>query len=148
MHWFYQSIAAALLIVPAWLAVGFFQKNFGLRSEIFLVWYMVGVIPGVCFLDGKIFSSSLPIIVIASTILGGLTFGAISNIWIFHAVSAAPNPGLPLALLGITNVLVFVGAAVLGRILPKYFEQAAFDYHHLLGVLLVAAGTALIAIKR
>ncbi len=148
MQWFYQSVAAALLLVPTWLAVGFFQKNFGLRSEVFLVWNMIGITIGVYVFDRKIFDPSIPVVAITTVVLLGLTIGTSANVLLFRAVITAPNPGLPLVLLGITNALVFVVSILLGRILPKYFEQAAFDYFHLLGIFLVSTGVALIAIKR
>ena len=41
-NWLFQSLVSTVLLVPAWLSVGFFGKNYGVRPDVFMVWYLAG----------------------------------------------------------------------------------------------------------
>jgi protein involved in polysaccharide export with SLBB domain len=138
-----------LCLIPAWLAIGFFNRNYQVGSDVFLIWYFLGIVIASAFLRGQSLNAIIPSWKIVGTILlVGLTFGAVSNILLFRAVATAPNPGLPVAIANVASVGVFLAAAVLSRWAPKYFNVVKIDGVALVGVALVVAGASLIAIRR
>ena len=152
LSWLGQSFLAMALLVPTWLSINFFARNFNIKGEILLFWYMWGVIigTGASFLFRRLaVADVIPhrLSVIAMLMLG-LTFGAALNILLFSAVAQAPNPGVPIAISNVASVLVFISAALLAVWLPKYFSNIAFSPQHFLGVLLAVLGVVLITLKK
>ena len=147
-NWFPQSIIAMLLLIPAWLAIGFFDRNYAVRSDVFLIWYFLGVaitsFLGIRSIDALVPSAKLDSLML----LVGLTIGAFANILLYRAVAGAPNPGLPVAIANVASIGVFLTAALLGRLAPRYFDPVQVDGWSLTGVILTVAGASIIAIRR
>lgn len=148
-NWFSQSAIAMLCLVPAWLAIGFFDKNYHIRPDVFLVWYFLGIVITTVLFRGSPLSSFAPSVKMVGVMLFiGFTIGAISNIMLFRAVASAPNPGLPVAIANVASVGVFFVAVLLARWAPTYFKAVKIDGWSLLGVLLTIAGVSIIATRR
>lgn len=152
LGWFGRSaIAAALFIVP-FLSVNFFVRNFHLRPEIILVWYFVGLALGTLSLlfsfkmvSWQELSPTIPLLTVA---FFGFIFGSLPNILLYQAIPAAPNPGLPMAIINVATVITFLAAIGLAKVLPQWFEAAKFDWVHLGGIILTALGVALLSLRR
>ena len=149
MSWLALSIIATLCIIPAFLAIPFFAKNFGVRPEVFMTWYFVGVCTGVSLLltgagSGKeLLGSGLP--VTAAIVAIGFVFGAIANSFLFRAISLAPNPGMPPVIYSMASVLVFILSALFATRLPALFKQVNADIDRLVGIGIVIFGLFLVA---
>ena len=147
--WFFQSLVALILLAPIWLLIGFFERNFKIHSQVFVVWYFLGVAIASAFFGGQGVGKLIPSLWSVTTILLiGLTLGGVANIQLFKAVAVAPNPGLPVAIANGASVLVFLSAFVLSRLLPNYFNSAKWDWYTFLGVILTFSGVGIIAIRR
>lgn len=149
MGWLAKSFLSFLFIIPAWLSIGFLKKNFEISGEMTTIGYFAGTALGsaiVLILTGELtFSSSvklqLPLAV-------GLILGAATNLLLFSAIPDAPNPGLPIAIQSSSMIFVFLFTILLGSWLPEKFDPVRMDYIHLVGVLLIFAGVAVIAIRK
>ena len=147
--WLMQSLIAMLLLVPAWISIGFFDRNFQVKSDIFLIWYFMGAAIASACLNGLSYEKIVPSCKLASVMmLIGLTFGSAANILLFRAVVIAPNPGLPVAIANVASVGVFLVSLLLCRWLPSYFSTVKIDKWSLLGVGLTIIGSAIIATRR
>lgn len=148
-NWFGQSLIAMLCLIPAWLAIGFFDRNYQVSPNIFLIWYFLGCIITSILFGGSPLKAIVPSWKTAGVmLLIGLTIGAIANILIFRAVTSAPNPGLPVAIANVASVGVFLAAGLLSWLAPKYFGYVKTDILAFLGVVLTVIGASLIAIRR
>ena len=148
-NWLSQSLIAAILLIPAWLAIGFFDRNYQVKPETFLVWYFPGVIALAILFRQSPLKALVPSFgIVCAILLIGLALGGISNVLMFRAVANAPNPGLPLVLLNITNVGVYLIAAPLSRWLPSYFSTVKIDMYTFFGVVLVTVGASMIAVRQ
>jgi len=56
--WFLKAILSLFLVVPGWMGVQFFHKNFGVRSEVFVVWYFLALAGGIIVLSGIVLLGS------------------------------------------------------------------------------------------
>jgi len=147
--WVAQSFIALFCLIPAWLAIGFFDRNFKVSSDVFLFWYMLGIIIALaCFKGFSGETIGLPWKMAGAILIIGLTVGAIANIMIFRAVAGAPNPGLALSIANAANVGVFLAAFALSLWAPSYFNSAKFDSWSFLGVMLVVVGVSIVVIRR
>jgi len=147
-NWLGQSVIAMLCLIPAWLAIGFFDRNYQVRPEVFLIWYFLGVAITSVLFGGSSLNAIVPSKeIVGAILLIGLTVGAIANILLFRAVIVAPNPGLPVAIANVASVGVFLAAALLSRWLPSYFNSVKTDGWAFLGVVLTVIGASLIAIR-
>ena len=147
--WLFQSLASTFLIVPAWLAVDFFAKNFKMRAEVFLLYYFLGTLIGAGVWKAITRPSDLvhSWSIALAVVLIGISFGAACNVLMYQAIASAPNPGLPIAIIEGASVLVFLGALLLGSILPMYFSPSTFDLQQLFGILLVISGVVIIGLR-
>lgn len=147
--WFWQSVVAMLLLVPAWLAIPFFERNYHVPGQVFLVWYMPGMYLGVlawCMDQQHLRSAIWPGAGVACALaLVGLLCGAVANVTLFGAVGNAPNPGVPVAIANVACLGVFAASVLLPKVLPKYFKVVSAEPLQLFGVVLVIAGAAFIA---
>jgi hypothetical protein len=146
--WLMQSLIGMLILVPGWLAIGFFGRNYQLSSDIFVVWYFLGGGVGAALFGRTPFASLIPSgWVVASAFLLGVLICGSSNILIFRAVASAPNPGLPVAIINASSILVFFASAGLAWIAPRFFDAVTIDLRSFIGVVLTIAGVAFIAIR-
>ena len=149
MNWAVMSIAGMICIIPSWIGIPFFEKTFGVRPEIFMIWYFLGVIAGSSLYlnyGGVPLVPSLSALMLAVAI--GLTFGAAANMLLFAATAAAPNPGLPSAIASSASVFVFALGLILFRLYPANFNEVRFDGYHLMGIFIVIAGIVLMVKPR
>ncbi|MBI2039398.1 MAG: hypothetical protein HYT22_03960 [Candidatus Niyogibacteria bacterium] len=147
--WLWQSVISMLCLIVPWLSIGFFDRNFQVRPDVFLIWYFLGVAATSMFFGGAPFTAIAPSWkLVGGMLFVGLTFGAIANLLIFRAVAVAPNPGLPLAIVNVSSVAVFVISALLARWIPDHFSPVKTDLWSATGVLLTIIGASLIAIRR
>ncbi len=147
MGWLTQSFIAVAFLTPAWLAIPFFQRNFGVSAGAFLVWYFVGTSLSVALfgVPRQALVPSVPLVVAITVV--GCVFGGIANGSLFSAVAGAPNPGLAVAISNGAALTTFVAAVVFSRLWPTHFAAAEFSIQSLIGAVLIVAGAALIAIK-
>lgn len=147
-QWFLQAIGATLCIVPAFLSIPFFKKNFGVDPLLFLTWYFAGTaITNAFVVRYAGFSRSLvpDATVVGAMLAIGLTFGAAANGLLFLSVANAPNPGLPPVIYGSSSMIVFVLAAVFAVKIPRLFNAVNTDLDRFVGILFVLLGLFFIA---
>ncbi|MDO8435469.1 MAG: hypothetical protein Q7S89_02195 [bacterium] len=147
-NWFGQSLIAMILLIPSWLAVGFFERNYQIKSDVYIVWFFLGMA-----VTPALFGSPLALIapswrLIGAMLLIGITIGGVANVLLFRAVITAPNPGLPVAISNAASVGVFLAAALLARLMPNYFNAVKVDGVAFLGVAFVMTGVSIIAFRR
>jgi uncharacterized membrane protein AbrB (regulator of aidB expression) len=141
---------ALFCLVPAWFAIGFFDRNYQVRPNVFLIWYFLGGALTSVFFGGSSLSAIMPSWkLVLAMLLIGLTVGGGANILLFRAVADAPNPGLPVAIGNGASVVVFLVAILLSRWAPSssYFNPVEADPWSFLGVLLTVIGASIIAIR-
>lgn len=152
MNWLSQSLLATGLLIPCWIAIGFFEKNYGVKSDVFLIWYFIGSILTWVWMSssgGSNLSGVLPSFWVAlSILLVGATLGAGANLLLFRAVETAPNPGVPVAISSFASVGLFLISILLAKVLPGYFSSVKFDTQSLIGVILTVVGVSTLALKR
>jgi hypothetical protein len=150
--WFAQSIIAATLLVPAWLAIGFFHKNFRVQPEVFLIWYFVGVCIASIIMNTHAtnsIKSIFPSLILVCIILFiGFSIGGVANVQLFKAIGNAPNPGIPVAIANTASIGVFIFSALLAMLLPRYFNAPQMDFWTFVGVILTIIGVSIIALRR
>lgn len=147
--WFGQAMTATLFLIPGWLAIGFFERNFQVKPDVFLVWYALGMAITATWLG----ESPLQALVTSWRVVGmillvGFTVGGVANILLFQAVGRAPNPGLPVAIASAASVGVFLVGALLSVWLPRYFDSVKVDAWSLIGLVLTITGVSIISIRR
>lgn len=148
--WLWQAFAAVALVTPAWLAIGFWKRNFGVPSDVFLVWYFAGGALGTYLLNcrGGTYTFYPSTVLVAAMLIFGLTCGALGNMLGFRSVTSAPNAGLAITVLGLGGVATYFATVALSRWLPQYFDSTQIGLRHVLGLALMFAGTALFFIKK
>lgn len=147
-QWLAQALIGMALIVPGWIAIPFFNRNFGIATDIFLAWYLLG---GVL---GTVIFTRLPLVSffpstgsVSAIILLGILLCGLANLFIFRSVAAAPNPGLAVAIVNAASVIVFFFTAILAKSSPRFFDPVRIDATSLLGTTLTVIGAMLIAFK-
>ena len=146
-NWVVQSLVAMLIISPIWVAIGFFDKNFHVKPDVFLIWYFLGVVVTTLFLgESPAKSFVLPLKVFCLLLFIGLV-GGVANMLLFWAVASAPNPGLPVAIGNGASVGSFLLVILFSRLAPNYFNTAKFDGVSFLGIILTVIGITIIALS-
>lgn len=147
-QWLVQALIGMALIVPGWIAIPFFNRNFGIASDIFLTWYLLGgAIGAIAFTRLPITSFFPSTGIISAIVLLGILLCGLANLFIFRSVAAAPNPGLAVAIVNAASVIVFFFTAVLAKLSPRFFDPVRIDATSLLGTILTVIGATLIAVK-
>jgi hypothetical protein len=148
-HWLVQSLIAVVLLIPVWLSVSFFERNFHVAPEAFVTWYFLGVAitSALCVLPPAqaLFPSAGKV---AGMLLIGLTLGGLANVLVFKAVVGAPNPGLAVTVTQVSSLGVFLAAGLLAKYAPRYFSPVKTDWWSLFGIILTLAGISIIAMRR
>lgn len=146
--WFTKSVLATVAIVPSFIAIPFFRKNFGVDPLVFVVWYFGGTALSIAlFLSAtKGLQALVPELPALLGILAiGMVFGAFANGSLFQAVGLAPNPGLPPVVYATSSMFVFLLSALLASALPALFNPVSTELSRAAGLLLVLAGLYLLA---
>jgi len=146
MGWFSQTVLASVLLIPCWLAIGFFAKNFGVLPTAFLGWFFVGVLGTTIAHAGT--SLMLPWGIVASIVAIGAFFGGPANILLFQAIESARIAALPLALGNVNHFGTYACAIILAAMLPTYFPPATFSWTAVAGIACMGVGATLIALSR
>jgi len=146
--WFTKSILATVSIVPSFIAIPFFRKNFGVDPLVFVIWYFGGTALSIALYLG--FSRGLQAVapqlpVLLGILAIGMIFGAFANGSLFQAVSLAPNPGLPPVVYATSSLFVFLLSALLASALPALFNPVSTELSRIAGLLLVLMGLYLLA---
>lgn len=154
-NWFNQSLIATALVTPCWLAIAFFDRNFGVKPNIFIIWYFAGIALSTALWTvitktngiSQLIPSNLAVI---SVILVGMTLGTVANLLLFTAITTAPNPSFPSVIAnGGGGALVFVFAVILGEIAPRYFGKSDINWMPtVIGLTLVISGTWVLAYSK
>lgn len=145
--WLSQTFLAVVFLTPAWLAMPYFEKTYGVSGTVFGVWYFLGSAVSMAAF-GVPWKTLVPTPgIVGAILLIGLTIGATANALLFTAVAAAPNPGLAVALLNLTGLTTLFGAMALAYFLPAHFAADAITMRTVIGVVLILVGAALIAVK-
>jgi len=149
-EWLVKAIVSMLFFIPGSFAVPVVQRNFGVRPEVILSWWLLGILLGVSVWLGsqsqlRLLMPSAPTLIVG---LLGLTVGTVANICLYQSIAAAPNPGLPVAVRATNAAVVYVITPILVFVMPRYFHNLEFTWHHFLGVTLIVAGTVLVALKQ
>lgn len=147
-NWVWQSVVSMLILSPIWVAIVFFDKNYQIKPNVFLIWYFIGSIAYTAFLEGFSVKSLMPSLGIIFILLVTGLVGGMANTLLFNAVASAPNPGLPVAIGNGASVGSFVLVVLLSRWVPNYFSESKVDIWAFVGILLTVAGVALIATRR
>lgn len=145
---FTKSILATLSIVPAFLAIPFMRRNYGVDPLVFVVWYFGGTALSIAVYLALSRGAAVLVphaAVVAAIVALGLVFGALANGSLFQAVGRAPNPGLPPVIYASSSVVIFTLAALFSRALTGWFSPVSTDVYWLLGLLFVLAGPYLLA---
>lgn len=142
--WFWQSVVGAFFLIPGWIAIPFFQKNFGVRPEDFIIWYLLSAA------FAPVFFGSAAVVPGPGVVTGIMAVGLVvgyANILAFRAtVNSPPNPGIPVAIFtSLSTIGVVLATLALAYLLPKYFDVAAIDVRTLAGVALIIVGMWLVA---
>lgn len=148
-HWFSNAVLATISIIPAFLSIPFFRKNFGVPAEVFMVWYFFGTSCGVVLWMGlqgraEVLIAHGRLVSFTIFLIGG-AFGALANSALFRSIAQAPNPGMPPAVYSAASVVVFCLSALLAAKLPQFFNRVETAPDRLIGVLLVVLGIFLTA---
>ena len=148
-NWLLQSLIALLGLIPAYLAIGFFDRNYNVKPDVFLFWYFLAVAGSSALFGNTQLSALVPSgKVVVAVVLVGLSFGAVANIFQMRAIACAPNPGLAVAIsTGGASVGVFLASGILSRLFPSQFS-GKMDWYSFLGVILTFAGLLLIGSRR
>lgn len=152
MNWYTMAFLSALILTPGFMTPTFFNFNFGLRPDVILAWYFLGMTVG-CWSGALGFgsvgaSSMLPTLPLIGAAAFGFFFGAGSNILLFRSIVVAPNPGMPLAFINLSVVLTTLVSVGLFWVFPKYFPASRIDFIGFIGVAMTVAGVFILAIPR
>ena len=150
MNWFAKSVLAMLFFIPAVMAVPFFLKNFQIRPELTMLWWIVGAAIGIyswLLFSGK-HTFGIPQPAELFIVVLGIVFSAAANILLAQAVSTAPNPGIPIAVVGVNSLVVYLIANPLARVLPRNFTAVEYDPVTIVGIGLIVTGLGIIAAKQ
>jgi len=146
--WFSKSIIATFFVVPAFIAIPFFNTRFNVDPLVFLVWYFIGTALSISIYFVVIGKASVllpsPNLVLAFVAIG-LAFGSIANGSLFQAVSIAPNPGIPPVIYATSSIVVFFLSLFLASKFPAAFKPVSADISRLAGIFLVLFGLYLLA---
>lgn len=152
LGWVGKSIIATLFFVPILIAMGFFGKNFGIKAEVAIICYYAGIILGtLCLaLPSRLLQTQdfKPWGALTALVLMGALLGAMGNILFFNALTEAPNPSLPAAMINLAPGLVLVFSVMLAQWLPQFFVASKLGWHHICGLTLAVVGIVLMSIQR
>ncbi len=153
LNWFAKSLLAMVLIIPFFIAVGFFNKNYNVKPELTVMLWNIGVVVGMYVwsmkvrLYGTMEFNTQTFVICVIILAAGISLGAIANILFAQALAESPNPGLPVAIVNAAAIPVFVISYFLFLLLPAYFNTTSFDPIKLIGVVLTIAGIWIISLK-
>ena len=149
MSWLQYSLVAMVALVPLLVSTGVAAKHFGIKADVIPIYYGVGVTIGI--LLWILSKSRGHELVIGKPqiffVILGMTCGVAVNVCFFKALSMAPNPGLPPAIVNGSSAIAFFIMVPLAAMAPKLFQQVQISWKHALGLILVLIGTSLFSFK-
>lgn len=147
--WFFQTLIGTLILIPGWLAITFFSRNFQVIPDLLIVWYFLGGSIGAAALGRTPMASLFPSFgIVVSLIAIGFIVCGYANLLIFRAVPVAPNQGLPVAISSVASVGVYFVSAGLAWMFPRMFDAVKINPASIFGTLLVISGVAIVAISK
>lgn len=152
LDWLSKSFIAMVCFVPLYLGIPFFFKNYGIRAEITLLLWLIGITLGMGFwtltksdITTSITFDKTTAIAYSAMLLIALTVGTLANIMSSQAVVEAVNPGIPIAIINTASVLVFLLSFVLAAILPSAFNSVEMSLTKIIGIFITIIGLYLIS---
>lgn len=148
--WILKILISAVLIAPFTTFIVFFNKQFGMRPEVFYVaWVLGNIIAFLVFahMSGVIGTFSALLVPFLAAMALGICIGGTANLLYVQAVPHAPNPGLPLAFFSINIPLAYILSYSVSKILPNQLPHVEFNWMNFAGILIVVIGIAMIACR-
>jgi drug/metabolite transporter (DMT)-like permease len=151
LGWLQLAILAAVLHVPGIVCIPLLQKSYGIRPEVTLLWYYIGVYVSVSLLlfgtdhvRFREFLSSWSVLGICAL---GLIVGGLGTVLLFRSIALSPNVALPNAIVHSSAGIAYVALCALSFFLPKWFGIIRFDTISLIAVVLIIAGIIILAMR-
>ncbi len=147
--WDIKALVAVGLVFSLPILLIFFGKQYGMRSEVFLLAWIVGVSVAFIFLTAisetmEIIELVNPFVPFLCVVLFGVILGGVSNILIAQSIAQAPNPGLPWAIFSISTPLAYLLAYALGKVSPTMFPVFEFNWVNFAGVIVLGIGLIMV----
>lgn len=147
MKWVMQSLVAVVLLTPVWIMIPYFGRHWGVSSSVFAIWYFIGTALSLALFPGTAVSIVPSVKTVLVILCLGIFLGGIANGALFSAVVNAPNPGLPVAVANLTCLTTFLLTVLLSRLWPTHFPEVKADVRSVVGMVLMIAGAAIIAVR-
>ena len=155
--WQVKAFIAMLVILPIMVLMPILQKNFGLKPESFFIAWFMGCF--VSFVTMAMYTSVpskeyfSPLWLVGLVFLLAFILGGPGNILLVQsmnmdAIKPPPNPALPFAIVGLASTLAYVLGSLGGKVFPSVFPTVQFSMVNIIGLLLIAAGTAAVMYQK
>ncbi len=143
--WAAKAFLAVVLMAPIPVLLVFFEKRFNLPAEaFFFAWIAGAMLAFVCFAaispSTSVTALVLPLMPFLLVVALGALLGGISNVMVAQSISAAPNPGIPWAIIAVNTPIAYVLSILAARSMPQQFPAISFSWINLLGILLLVVG--------
>lgn len=148
--WIIKILISAVLIAPFTTFIVFFNKQFGMRAEVFyLAWVLGTIIAFLAFvrISGVMGTISTPLVPFLVAMFLGILIGGVANLLYVQAIPHAPNPGLPLAFFSINIPLAYLLSYSASKIVPNQLPHVEFNWINFGGILVVVLGIAMISYR-
>jgi len=145
--WIAKVLISAILIAPFTTFIVFFNKQFGMRGEVFFfAWILGTIIAFLLFarLGGTMATLSVPLIPFLAAMVLGVCIGGVANLLYAQSIPMAPNPGLPPALFSISIPLAYLLSYGASKIVPNQLPHIEFNWINFGGILVLIIALAMI----
>lgn len=147
--WDLKALVVVGLVFPLPILLTFFGKQYGMRSEGFLLAWIVGASGAFIFLASISETMEMkelvnPLLPFLCVILFGAILGGVGNILLAQSIGEAPNPGLPWAIFTINTPLAYLLAYALGKIFPVMFPVFEFNWINFAGIIVLGIGLVMV----
>lgn len=147
--WVAKTLVAVAFMAPLTTLVVFFNKRFGMSSEAFFFAWTAGVsLAFISFAEASSVISTKdlikPILPFIFILIAGAVFGGVANVFLAQSIPAAPNPGLPWAVFGVSTPLAYLFVYWASKLFPGSFPAVEFSWINFAGIIAVMIGLALV----